>query len=37
MDAWTGGDSIYFRGIGAVSLKNVKKRVELYQVAPAEN
>jgi adenylate cyclase len=37
MDAWTGGDSIYFRGIGAVSLKNVKKRVELYQVTPAEN
>jgi adenylate cyclase len=37
MDAWTGGDSIYFRGIGAVSLKNVKKRVELYHVTPAEN
>jgi adenylate cyclase len=37
MDAWTGGGSIYFRGIGAVSLKNVKKRVELYQVTPAEN
>jgi adenylate cyclase len=37
MTAWTGGNSIYFRGIGAVSLKNVKKRVELYQVMPAEN
>jgi len=37
MDAWTGGDSIYFRGIGAVSLKNVKRRVELFQVMPAEN
>jgi adenylate cyclase len=36
MDAWTGGDSIYFRGIGAVSLKNVKRRVELFQVMPAE-
>jgi len=37
MDAWTGGDSIYFRGIGAVSLKNVKRRIELFQVMPAEN
>ena len=37
MAAWTGGDSIYFRGIGAVSLKNVSKRVELYQVTPAES
>ena len=34
MDAWTGGESIYFRGIGAVSLKNVKKRVELFHVLP---
>jgi adenylate cyclase len=37
MDAWTGGESIYFRAIGAVSLKNVKKRVELFQVMPAES
>jgi adenylate cyclase len=35
MDAWTGGYGIYFRGIGAVSLKNVKKRVELFQVLPS--
>ena len=35
VDAWTGGDSIYFRGIGAVSLKNVKKRIELFLVTPA--
>jgi adenylate cyclase len=35
VDSWTGGDRVYFRGIGAVSLKNVKKRVELFQVAPA--
>jgi adenylate cyclase len=34
MDAWTGGESIYFRAIGAVSLKNVKKRVELFHVLP---
>jgi adenylate cyclase len=37
MKAWSGGESIYFRGIGAVSLKNVKKRIELYQVLPSEN
>jgi adenylate cyclase len=36
MDAWGGGAAIYFRAIGAVSLKNVKKRVELFQVLPAE-
>jgi adenylate cyclase len=36
MDAWTSGDSIYFRGIGAVSLKNVTKRVELFQVLPRD-
>jgi adenylate cyclase len=36
VDAWGGGESIYFRAIGAVSLKNVKKRVELFQVLPAE-
>jgi len=32
VDSWTGGDRLYFRGIGAVSLKNVKRRVELFQV-----
>ena len=37
MDAWSGGDSIYFRAIGAVSLKNVKRRVELFQVLPTES
>jgi hypothetical protein len=37
MDAWSGGDSIYFRAIGAVSLKNVSRRVELFQVLPAES
>ena len=36
MDSWTGGDSIYFRSIGAVALKNVSRRVELFQVMPAE-
>jgi adenylate cyclase len=36
VDAWGGGEVIYFRAIGAVSLKNVKKRVELFQVLPAE-
>ena len=36
VDSWAGGESIYFRAIGAVSLKNVKKRVELFQVLPAE-
>jgi adenylate cyclase len=36
MDAWSGGDSIYFRAIGAVSLKNVSRRVELFQVMPTE-
>jgi adenylate cyclase len=36
MDDWSGGDSIYFRAIGAVSLKNVSHRVELFQVMPAE-
>jgi adenylate cyclase len=36
MEAWGGGEAIYFRAIGAVSLKNVKKRVELFQVLPAE-
>jgi adenylate cyclase len=36
MDAWSGGEHIYFRGIGAVSLKNVKRRVELFQVLPRE-
>jgi adenylate cyclase len=35
VDAWTGGDTLYFRGIGAVSLKNVTKRIELFQVMPA--
>ena len=34
VDSWTGGDKVHFRGIGAVSLKNVKKRVELFQVLP---
>ena len=37
MDAWSGGDSIYFRAIGAVALKNVSRRVELFQVLPAES
>jgi adenylate cyclase len=36
MDAWSGGHSIYFRAIGAVSLKNVSRRVELFQVMPTE-
>jgi adenylate cyclase len=36
VDAWSGGDSLYFRAIGAVSLKNVKRRIELFQVLPAE-
>ena len=36
MDSWSGGDSIYFRAIGAVALKNVSRRVELFQVMPAE-
>lgn len=36
VDAWGGGEVIYFRAIGAVSLKNVRKRVELFQVLPAE-
>jgi adenylate cyclase len=36
MDSWTGGESIHFRAIGAVALKNVKRRVELFQVLPAE-
>jgi adenylate cyclase len=36
MDAWGGGAAIYFRAIGAVSLKNVRKRVELFQVLPAD-
>ena len=36
MDAWSSGDSIYFRAIGAVSLKNVSRRVELFQVMPTE-
>ena len=35
MDSWSGGETIHFRAIGAVSLKNVKKRVELFQVLPA--
>ncbi len=35
VNAWTGGEGIYFHEIGAVSLKNVKKRVELFQVLPA--
>jgi adenylate cyclase len=37
MDSWSGGDSIYFRAIGAVALKNVRRRVELFQVMPAES
>jgi adenylate cyclase len=37
MDSWSGGDSIYFRAIGAVALKNVSRRVELFQVLPAES
>jgi adenylate cyclase len=37
MDSWSGGDSIYFRAIGAVALKNVSRRVELFQVMPAES
>ena len=36
IDAWSGGDSIYFRAIGAVASKNVSRRVELFQVLPAE-
>lgn len=32
VDSWTGCDRLYFRGIGAVSLKNVKRRIELFQV-----
>jgi adenylate cyclase len=34
VDTWTGGESVYFRPIGAVALKNVKRRVELFQVLP---
>lgn len=35
VDDWTGDESVYFRPIGAVSLKNVKRRVELFQVLPS--
>jgi class 3 adenylate cyclase len=35
VDGWT-GKGIDFRAIGAVSLKNVKRPVELFQVLPAE-
>ena len=35
-DLLAGGGSIYFRAIGAVSLKNVSRRVELFQVMPTE-
>jgi adenylate cyclase len=34
VNAWIGGSSVQFRAIGAVALKNVKRRVELYQVLP---
>ena len=34
VEAWTGGNSINFQGIGAVALKNVRKRIELYRAAP---
>jgi adenylate cyclase len=36
VDGWSGGKSIDFRAIGAVSLKNVKRPIELFQVLPAE-
>jgi adenylate cyclase len=35
VDAWSEGDSVIFNRIGAVSLKNVKRRVDLFQVFPA--
>jgi adenylate cyclase len=34
VEAWTGGNSFNFQGIGAVALKNVRKRIELYRAAP---
>jgi adenylate cyclase len=34
VDAWSEGDSVLFNRIGAVSLKNVKRRVDLFQVFP---
>jgi adenylate cyclase len=34
VEAWSGGDGIIFNGIGAVALKNVRKRIELYRAAP---
>jgi adenylate cyclase len=36
VDGWSGDDGVYFRAIGAVSLKNVKRPVELFQVLPAD-
>lgn len=35
VDAWTGGESVRFEGIGGVALKNVPRRVDLYQALPA--
>jgi len=36
VDGWSGGKSIDFRAIGAVSLKNVKRPIELFQVLPSD-
>ncbi|HEX5468416.1 MAG TPA: adenylate/guanylate cyclase domain-containing protein [Gaiellaceae bacterium] len=36
VDGWSGDGSVHFRAIGAVSLKNVKRPVELFQVLPAD-
>jgi adenylate cyclase len=35
VDAWTGGEDVRFEGIGGVALKNVPRRVDLYQALPA--
>jgi len=37
VDAWSGGNDVDFKGIGAVGLKNVKRRIELFQVLPADD
>jgi adenylate cyclase len=34
VDGWRGTKRLHFRAIGAVALKNVKRRVELFQVLP---
>lgn len=34
VDAWTGTARLHFRAIGAVALKNVKSRIELFHVLP---